>query len=55
MEMIFKQMDLNEDGRLDPRELHTRLSGLEIEVRFSLCRQSESHCESHCDFFVGFS
>lgn len=34
MESIFKQMDLNEDNTLDPKELHTRLAGLEIEDQY---------------------
>ena len=34
IETILKMMDLNEDGNLDPRELHTRLSGLDIEEQY---------------------
>ena len=34
IESIFRQMDLNADGSLDPMELYKRLSGLEIEEQY---------------------
>lgn len=34
IESIFKMMDLNEDGNLDPMELFKRLSGLDIEEQY---------------------
>lgn len=34
IESIFKVMDLNGDGNLDPMELNTRLSGLDIEEEY---------------------
>jgi hypothetical protein len=34
IESIFRQMDLNADGSLDPMELNKRLSGLDIEEQY---------------------
>ncbi len=34
IESIFKVMDLNNDGSLDPMELYKRLSGLDIEEQY---------------------